>query len=349
MSIFTTPPLAFALDISSGSAKVVQLKKSGRSIVLDFALEVSLPPDMVVGGEVAKPDALREVLSSLLAPVERQLANGVIASLSEAKTFFECIRIPKTPGSTFEKALAETLPQYVPLPLEESFYATQTTNDTTEQWSVVVGAAPRQTIERLLASIEGLRKPPLAIDIEAAAITRAIMRVLPLDDKGPTIIVDLGKTHASLIVIDEGIPQMTLSIPIIGDAVTAEIAQALSITAEEAEKQKIACGLHTHQCDGPAKDVLVGMVHKLASHITETATYYQDHFARPAPVNQIILCGGGAHISMIDQALGRVSKLPVSISNVWADIVLPPSGLPENHLGYTTALGLALRAVDGSL
>ena len=87
----------------------------------------------------------------------------------------------------------------------------------------------------------------------------------------------------------------------------------------------------------------------LKDQIRKYINYYQSH-NKNGKIDEILLCGRGSNLNGLAEFLFYELKIPTKIANPWINI-LPKSlkevpGLPyKESLGYTTALGLALKGL----
>ena len=121
MSLFSlrTPPTAFGLDLSDTAVKIAQLRRAGRTFIVESLTEIVVPPDLLKNGEIQDAEHLAVELTKRLVPHQKTLVEGVVVALPESKTFVQTITIAKKEGAAFEQQLLEALPEYLPLPLEE--------------------------------------------------------------------------------------------------------------------------------------------------------------------------------------------------------------------------------------
>jgi len=104
-------------------------------------------------------------------------------------------------------------------------------------------------------------------------------------------------------------------------------------------------------------EALIPALTDLKEQIKVYLDYYRSH-ASPEHlasnnkrVEEILLCGGGANLPGLCDELFSQLKIPVELGNPWINILsesskeIPKFSL-QNSLKYTTALGLALRAVE---
>jgi Tfp pilus assembly PilM family ATPase len=85
---------------------------------------------------------------------------------------------------------------------------------------------------------------------------------------------------------------------------------------------------------------------EMADRIIDAVNFYRDHFPGGRPLDEIILCGGGANMARMDELLSDLTKTPVRKADPWINIDPGHTPLPsEIILSSTTAVGLALRQV----
>lgn len=331
-------PSAFGLDISPSGIKYVQLKRTKHGLAVDACGNV---PFTIHGPVHTYTD--QELIQQLVTALKGvSLSKNVVASLPESKTFMEVVNVMKNEQDSFQKRLTETLPEYLPLPVEESYYDSTIIREEGDRWVALVGAAPRATVESYLSVLQAADLIPLVLDIEAPTVVRAVLREAPQVD-GATAILDLGQSHAALIIVEHGAIQFTMSLPIAGETVTNDIAAALHLSTTDAEVAKRSCGDHPEQCPSELKTIIEKTVLALTAKVREAELYYADHFTDAGAISRVYLCGGGAHLVLLNHTLSEALKVPVDLATPWHSIENAPTNSP---LSLTTALGLALRALD---
>jgi len=101
---------------------------------------------------------------------------------------------------------------------------------------------------------------------------------------------------------------------------------------------------------------MVPLLTDLTEQIKQYLNYYQSHTSHEhlppngKSIKKILLCGRGANLKGITDFISSSLKIQAEIANPWINILPEPlKEIPElsleESLGYTTALGLALRAV----
>lgn len=344
---------AVGLDISEHVFRLVEIRRGPfyrRKLQLHRYAEERVQEGVVVAGEFKKPEAVTEHLRSLMQKAyKRRTTRGVVVSLPETRTFIKVISVkrPEKPEAMAAAIIAEA-ELHIPTPINDLYVDWQLMEDPKDvpvgkSMGVTIAAAPKQIVDSYSAALEGAGLVPVAFEIEAQAIVRSV--VPAKDDGGRTVgIVDFGATRSSFIVYDKGTIQFTVSIPLSGDVVTRRIAESLSVDVAEAERTKRQCGVDAHKCGTRLWSIMEPFLSEMADRIIDAVNFYRDHFPGGRPLDEIILCGGGANMARMDELLSDLTKTPVHRADPWVNIDPGHSPLPpEIILSSTTSVGLALR------
>lgn len=210
--------------------------------------------------------------------------------------------------------------------------------------TVLLAAAPKDLVDDYMHMLETAGLIPIVLEIEATAVTRAIV---PSDKMGDVHlgILDIGATRSSLIIYDRGALQMSISIPISGNEITHVVSESLQIGTEEAEQMKKDCGLDVKRCGDKMWNILLPIIDDMTDRIRNALRFYRIGL-NGRKIESIYLCGGGAHFKEIDAVLSRKLTMRARLANslVNVDHRLPRKFPKDRALTYTTAIGLALRA-----
>ncbi len=404
---------------------------------------VDIKPGIIDEGLIIDRPKVIAALKELKEGVQGELtSNFVVASLPETKTFVKLFRIEKNIISgqkknknkkrekktkqeedVFIQAIERELPKEIPLSLENILYDYQIVQESATHWEVLVGAAPRDVVLEYTEILKEAGYYPMALEIEAQAIGRALIEKpksyqlekkkifgLKLDtshffkkksidtkllhkhvdepgkaveknsrkdnpvltseadiqtneqikklvkqpvhnklDNTLSLLVDIGATRSSIIVYHHHSIQLTRSIQLSGDELTALVATKMKLSPAKAEQAKKVCGLDPKKCKGELVPVMNGWLKLLAQDIQSTIDYYtNEKEGTTALFDNIILCGGGASLLQLPEHLEEIIGVPVKVFDPatrlkpYKDIPeLPQKSLP----GYATVIGLAMRSI----
>jgi len=343
--------IAFGLDISDRSLRLIQLKGSYHHPKVQFYNEIRLPIGCIDNGEIKKP---KEFLALLLKLIKTKrgrgkLADEVVAVLPESRTYLKLVDVKGLKDETNDEQTAglilEALPQQIPLDPTELYFDWQKIETTDEGARVLIGAAPKNIVDSYVLLLSQAGLIPTVLEIEAAAIARTLV-----DQQGPSgakIVIDIGANRTGLFLYNQDVIDFTVSLPISGNKITRLITETIDLDWDKAEQAKVVCGLDQNKCQGAVLEIFSDTIDELDYQIKQAIAHYQNNFNSVKPVDQIILTGGGANFINIDKVLEQRLKIKTLIGHPWESIPNPDSGYftPEKSQSFTTALGLALRGL----
>jgi len=217
----------------------------------------------------------------------------------------------------------------------------------TDSAKLLLGAAPKKLVDDYTAILDIAGLAPIALEIEATAISRCIA---PAFESLPEAIgiLDIGATRSSLVVYDRGMIQMSISIPISGIQITDTISQALSINMEEAEILKRECGLDANRCEDKIWKIIAPLIDDMTQKIRNALRFYKIGFPYGKKVEHMYLCGGGAHFREVDTVLSNQLAIKVERGDGLTNVRKPiPRKFPHDQaLSFATAIGLGIRAAN---
>src|SRR3989344_7277903 len=212
---------------------------------------------------------------------------------------------------------------------------------------ILLAAAPRNLVDNYVQTLELAGLAPIALEIEATAIARAL-----IPDDAPADeavgIMDIGATRSSLMVFDGGAVQMSISIPISGLEITKMVSEALNVPMADAEIIKRECGLDADRCEDKMWRILLPMMDDMTIKIRNALRFYKIGFPLGKKIEKLCLCRGGALFREIDTVLSRKLTIKVRRGDALVNVdPRLPRGFPKDTaLTYATAIGLGLDAVD---
>lgn len=345
IELLSLEPEAFGLDISDLSLRIAKLKKRGKFFSLVSWGEAKIKPGIIEHGEIKNEDVLSEIIKQALVKIkgERIKTKYLIASLPEKKAFLQVIEMPKMKEEELKTSVPFEAENYIPLPIEKVYLDFQIVpySNQTDHLDVLIAALPRKTVDPYVSCLRKTGLIPVALEVESQSIARAVVKneISPFT----LLIIDFGRSTTSFIVFSGYSPRFTSSIPISSQKLTEAISKTLKLSLNEAEKLKIKHGLKDEKG-------LKAMTPLLIDLIGQAKKCIDYHHSYNGGIKKILLCGNGANLKGLSAFISSELKITVELANPWMNIL--PSSLKEvpglsfkESLGYTTALGLALRGV----
>ena len=275
--------------------------------------------------------------------------------MPETKAFIKVIEIPIVAEEKIPDTINKEIKNHFPFSPDEVYLDWQKIIDynlSDDKIKILTSIAHKEIVDSYTELLLDSGLKPFALEIESSAICRALLpEEINFEDKqndlrAGTAIIDIGATRTSLVFYDSGTIQFTTSIPFSGRQITEKIAEKLKFTPKEAETAKIKCGLDDKKCQGILRKILYEDIGEMTTKIKNSLLFYHKHFKENNPIKKIILCGGGANFKNINKIIENELKIKTELANPLINIKAGDIKLPiEATLGYTTAIGLALRGV----
>lgn len=354
MALFSQKIEAFGLDFSDLSLKIAKLHQHSKSMRLSCFGETEVAPGIIEEGEVKDEDGLASAIKKLLGSVqgEKLRTDYVVCSLPEEKSFLDILYLPAMKEEEYETAVRFEAENHLPVPLDDVYFGFEkiVNNTNSKYQEILIAATPKLIVDGYLSVLKKAKLKPVAMEIECLAIARDLIGS-GLKNQS-LLLVDFGGTRTSFIIFSGRSVRFTSTVSISSRLLTKLISKNLRVGLEEAEVLKLQQGLEGSQ---NLSAVLTPLMNDLVEQIKTHLEYFV-HSTRnlnlgDGKVERILLCGGGANLKGLVNFLAKGLGIKIELGNPWVNILeknlkeVPL--LPfEQSLGYTTALGLALRGLQ---
>lgn len=332
------------IDVSDLSVKYLKFSKSGD---IETYGEFSIPQGVIESGEVKKQAELEKIFSSWLSGEGRKFRGSFVAvSLPEEKSFLRLIQLPKIQRAEIANAVRWEIEGNIPLPLEDLVYDYEALEPMGpyDHLDVLIVAFPKSLLNPYLEVLKKVGLHPYILELESQAIVRAL---LPEIVQGEArIIVDIGRTRSSLIILAGSTILYTTTINLGGKILEDNLSRVLGVSSEEALQIKKDFGIDRKTRGGRLVDALLPALSALADEIKKATAFYQTHTEHAHKVTgfvkEVILVGGDANLLGLETYLSASLKVPTRAADT--RLMIPTIDIPKNRsLGFATAVGLALR------
>ncbi len=308
------------LDIEPGYVAAVESKPG--EVAVERAATAPLPPGTVRDGEVLDVDALAAVLRDLFS--QHKLSKRVRIGVANQRIVMRTIDLPPIDASKdIASAVRFQAQEHIPMPLEQAVIEHQTMGrvDTPDgpRTRVIVVAARRDMIDRLLQATRKAGLRAQGIDLSAFAMIRALHTPGTTDVSlyvsvgGLTnIAVAAGPTCVFTRVIAHGT-----------DGMVSELAERRGLTFEHAQGWLEHTGLETpiDEVEGDAdivaeaRNILFDGARRIGSELRNSLDFHVMQAAAVAP-QRAVLTGPAVAIPGFASQLGSEIALPLDVGVV---------------------------------
>jgi len=348
-------PALLGADISSSAVKMVEIAETGKGMyrVERYAIE-PLPKDSVVDGNINNLEAVSDALKRCHKRLGSSIKSLAMA-LPNAAVISKKILVPAGQREEDLELQVETeANQYIPFSLDEvnlDFQVVGPAPNSPEDVEVMIAASRKDKIVDRIAVAEaaGLRAMVMDVDIFASqAAFELIESQFPDHGKDQNIaIIDIGATITNVNILRNGQSIYMREQPFGGNQLTQEIQNKFGLSLEEAEAAKRAGGLP----DNYESEVLQPFLDTLALEVARALQFFftSTQFNQ---VHYIVLSGGCAAISGIEEAVAKRTQVSTVVANPFANMALSskirPKNLTQDAPSLMVACGLAMRRFDPS-
>jgi type IV pilus assembly protein PilM len=328
--------LSAAVVVNNGSPKLVKTAQH------------TLPPDVVVGGEVRDSDALANEISAFFSAADLPRKNvrlGIGSSRTGVRVFERpTVDDPRQLANAIRFRAYETLP----IPIEEAMLDYHIVEDTNAPDRVLLAVAYRDLVDRFAATCATAKIELVGIDIEAFALLRAVGGT-PLQEgeraEAARVAVSIGSDRTVVAVSDGRVCEFTRVLDWGGARVTAALERALEVDTAEAEREKRSLDISNRSTEEPADERTTKAVEAarrevngLARELASSLHFYQD---QPDSLGfaEITITGGGAHLQGLSEQLEELIGIHVRVADPFARV---GSGHGISSNGQDGALAVAI-------
>jgi type IV pilus assembly protein PilM len=336
------------LDIEPGYVAAVQAA-SGR-VAVERAAYAPLAPGVVRDGEVVDIDTLADVLRELFA--QHKLGKWVRIGVANQRIVMRTIDLPPlTDAKQIASAVQFQAQEHIPMPLEQAVLEHQVlgTVNTTDgpRTRVVLVAARRDMIDRVLEATTRAGLRPAGIDLSAFALIRALHRA---DAAGATVYVNVGGI-TNLAIAVGATCVFTRVIPYGIESVAAELAEHRALTLDHAHGWLKHVGMLSpvDDLDGDseiilaARSVLTDGARRIGDEVRNSLDFHAMQEGSTT-VERAVLSGPAVAIPGFPEHIGQQIGLTVDVGLVTEGKAGGFGGIDAGRLAV--AAGLAVEEVS---
>ena len=345
MSILSGVSDFFGLDIGTSALRVVLLNGTGPIKTLGTYASVPVDPKIAMSDAKADQLKLMQTLKDLLAEAHITTPN-VAVGIPSQRVFTTVVDIDRLSPAELAKTIRYQADALIPTPLAESKLDWAQIGDSPADKAkveVLLSSVANDFIENRLDLLESIGLRVIAFEPENLALARAI--VTP-DATLPQMVLDIGSKTTDLVIVMNGGPRLTRSIPTGSDAIIKSAMQNLSIDQKQAEQFVFKFGLSKDKLEGQIYHAIIGTVDILTTEIEKSIKFFQTRYTGQK-LDRITVTGGASALSEFPLHIANKFGVNVEIGNAWRNISFPAERQNEllaisNHFGV--AAGLAERA-----
>lgn len=344
MSLLSGVSEFFGLDIGTTAIRLVQLRGSGPIKALVKYAYVPLDSKVAVSDSKADQQKLVQILRDLLTE-SRVTTRNVAVGIPSQKVFTTVVDIERLSPSELAKTIRYQADALIPTPLAESKIDWALMGDSPKDKTkveILLSSVTNEFVEGRLDLLESIGLNVVAFEPDNLALSRAM--IAP-DATLPQMVLDIGSKSTDLVIVMNGAPRLTRSIPTGSEAIIKAAVQNLNIDEKQAEQFVFKFGLSKDKLEGQIYQAILSTVDLLMVEVDKSIKFFQTRYS-DMKLDRIIVTGGASALPEFPLYLANKFGISVEIGNAWRNISFAADRQNEllavsNHFGV--AAGLAER------
>lgn len=344
MSILSGVSDFFGLDIGTTAIRLVEMRGSGPVKTLGTYAFLPINSAIAVSDSKADQQKLAAAIQELLAQA-RVTTKNVAVGLPSQRVFTTVVDFDRLPSTELAKSIKLQADALIPTPLAESKFDWAEIGDSPVdkgKVEVLLSSVPNDFVESRLDMLESIGLNVIAFEPDTLAIARAI---LPAEATQPHMVLDIGSKSTDLVIVMNGAPRLTRSIPTGTEAIIKSAMQNLNIDDKQAEQFVTKFGLSKDKLEGQIYQAIIGTIDVLMSEIEKSNGFFVSRYPN-IKLERIVVTGGASTLPEFPLYVANKMGISVEIGNAWRNATFPQSRQNEllavsNHFGV--AAGLAER------
>jgi len=354
------------VDIGASSIKLVELtNEKGRARLMTYGY-AELPVSEAGGLLIDDTKKAGELLAEVCKKAGCH-STTAMAALPMSNVYSTILSLPPTKDRKQLKPIIDVeIGKLSPLPLSEMItYSTfldgegkeraeksqmaQKAEREEKEVKVLVTGAAKTLVQKYVEIFKIAKLQLQALDTESFALIRSLVG----KDKSAIMIIDLGARRSNITIVEKGIPFVTRSVNLGGDAITSRMSASINVDMVQAESMKRDFGeVQSTQSTlaGGLPVLLEPVFQSLVNEIRYAFQLFANmEFTETKKVEKIILTGGSAHLPRVPEYLSATLNMNVYRGDPWARVVYPQDlsvVLEEIGPRMSVAVGLAMREIE---
>lgn len=343
-----------AIDIGSYSIKIIEVVKgkAGSRPKIRKAGEKILPRGAVTQGLIRSPEIVQDGIDKLLKEigVSRFLRRAAI-SLGGGACIINTVSIKTDSSKEIEELVYERAGEELESDLNDLYFdwfECPSSLDSTDVDAVIAGAK-REIVDKRVEMLKNIKLRTGAVDCNSFALCNAVNHSYGRI-AGTVALTNIGASSTQIVFICDGVYLYTRDIGLGGEHFTRAISESEGCELDVAEKIKIDFCTGKRKATASILECLQNALEKFASELKMNIDFFLQSGVAPvdqADVKGILLCGGGAKLTGLADALVQGLDIEVESLNPFLNIEERSKAslkeLDSKQVVFANVFGLGLR------
>lgn len=344
MALFGRKKTTVGLDVGSGLIKIAVIDHGRGEPELSKVVIAPLLADAIVEGEVMDPGIVTDAIRAAMEQAGLK-TKEVVTAVGGRDVIIKKIQIERVKEQQARELMRWEAEQHVPFDMESVELDFQILDPEADgmEMSVLLVAAKRDLVENKMRLLTDAGLSPAVVDVDAFALHNAFEVNHPDAMQGVVGLINIGHEVTNINILDDGVPILTRDLTVGTRRFREDLQRERGLGAEEAE------GLLQGYDRSPHLDAVIeSRGEEIAVGVERAGAFLASSARNASQLRAVYLCGGGARVPGLAQALATRLRLPVEQANPLANLRVKAGALDHLVTDEVAPLlmlpiGLALR------
>ncbi len=338
--------LVVGIDIGSHAIKVCQLKRTDKAYAVVNLGSATLPEGAVDDGTLNDPEIVGKAIAELFKNLKIK-KKKVGFSISGYSVIVKKVNLAVMSEEELEEHIQSEAEQYIPFDIDDvylDFQDLKTNIDGDDRTDIMLVAAKKEIVDEYLEMLEDLNLKPVIVDVDGFALENTYEYNYPKDEN--VALVDVGASKMNINIISKGTSVVARDIVVGSRQLTEQIQSAFDIEFEEAEALKLG-HLSAEDKQEKIEEIFSSTCTQWVLEIKKAIDLYHANHS-DAPLNRLVLSGGGSKVSGLVDFLANETNLVVELFNPFSNMTVNAKKIDPDYLNsvgpeMAIATGIAIR------
>lgn len=332
----------FGLDIGTSGIRMVKLAHSTNA--LQTYAYMPLETKTAVSDSKADQQQLAQSIRTLISKSGVKTRNVAVGMPSQ-RVFTTVVDIERLNKDELAKTIQLQADSLIPTPIAESKIDWELLGDSPQDKTkveVLLSSVPNSYAESRLDMLENIGLNVIAFEPDTLALVRALV---DHDSSVPQMVLDMGAMATDLVIVVNGSPRLSRSIPTGYEAVVKAAVQNLNIDEAQARQFVSKFGLNPQKLEGQIFHAISGTVDLLVNEVEKSVKFFATRYHNAA-LERIIVAGSATSLPDFPVYIANKFNINVEVGNAWRNVVYSQdrqSELLAISAQFGVAVGLAER------
>lgn len=336
----------FGLDIGTSNIRLVKLGGADKNKALQTYAYSPIDPKISMSDSKADQQQVAMTIKSIVAKANIHTKN-VAVGLASQRVFTTVVDIDKLSKEELAKSIKYQADSLIPTPISESKIDWQLLGESPRDKSkveILLSSVANEFAEARLDMLEGIGLNVIAFEPDSIAMVRSLIDPAV---QLPQMIIDIGNSATDLVMVLNGSPRLSRTIPTGIEAIVRSAVQNLNIDEAQARQFVSKFGLNQQKLEGQVFNAISGTVDLLMTEVEKSIKFFNARY-QGVKLDRAIVTGGAAILPEFPVYLANRFNINVEVGNSWRNVSYSTDR--QNELmaissQFAVAVGLAERKV----